>query len=125
MFSAFRRNSAHCNLYSVQSDDLSLSLHPALYTMSPGAQIAQPRFFYNQKSEEFFEFLERMQNMRMQDQRCDLPTVSSFVALTAAFKRFERKRKQTFTCQSIFHYLLFETTPFNTNELVVLSFIAN
>lgn len=49
-FSLFRRNSAHCNLYSVQSHDLSLSVHPALYTsMSHGAQVAQPRFFYNQK----------------------------------------------------------------------------
>ncbi|KAI6218257.1 hypothetical protein M3Y95_01170900 [Aphelenchoides besseyi] len=58
-----KRSSAHCDLYSVQTHDKWAHL-PVFNTMAQTQQYPA-----DQKSTDFFNFLERMQSQRMDDQR--------------------------------------------------------
>jgi hypothetical protein len=73
-----RRNSAHCDLYSIGADlvhdakALSAERHSHLYAMS-SPMAANGRM--DQNANEFFSFLERLQSQRLDDQRCAMPEV--------------------------------------------------
>ncbi|KAI6179361.1 hypothetical protein M3Y98_00602100 [Aphelenchoides besseyi] len=68
----FRRSSAHCDLYTVQNN---------IFTSMAQTQ----QYPADQKSTDFFNFLERMQSQRMDDQRSCLVGLGAFVEITENF----------------------------------------
>jgi RAP1 GTPase activating protein 1 len=88
-----RRNSAHCDLYAIQSDEayrhaaIAAGKDPAIFSTFSAFPMCSRRF--DDKSQDFLSLIERIQGHRLDDQRCEMPESQSS-------KREDRK-----TCETI------------------------
>jgi RAP1 GTPase activating protein 1 len=73
-----RRNSTHCDLYAIQTDDgyrqaaIAAGKDPAIFsTFSAYPMCSRARF--DDKAQDFLSLIERIQGSRLDDQRCEMP----------------------------------------------------